>query len=286
MIRKFSFLCIRPNLLFSLGLAAIAGIGHAQQETWQDPATGLTFTKIEAGCFDMGAAAALPDKPSQPAKGPRHDETPRHRVCLDAFWIGRYEVTEAQWQRLMSDKDFKTDISHGDRAKSNISFIAARSLLDRINSKSKTEPRYRLPTEAEWEYACRANDVVAPFAEQTGENEEKLAELAWHEHPPRADMLPAPVGRKTPNAWGLHDMLGNVWEWTADAYYPDAYGRHTARNPRITDENGKHVIRGGSFKSRFWQTRCGVRSFGLADDPLPTVGLRLVVDNVPIDRPR
>ena len=122
----------------------------------------------------------------------------------------------------------------------------------------KTGKKYRLPTEAEWEYACRAGTTNAFGATA---DEAKLAEYGWYFE--NADMEPHAVGTKKPNAWGLYDMQGNVLEWVADFYSPKAYGESAGlvKNPTGPKEGKVHVARGGHYDAEAKELRCGARAF-------------------------
>jgi formylglycine-generating enzyme required for sulfatase activity len=100
--------------------------------------------------------------------------------------------------------------------------------------------------------------------------------VAWFNRPVRSDPHSRGVGQKIPNAWGLYDMLGNLWEWTADEYRADGYRLHQASNPLVEQDGARRVIRGASYSSDRFLVRCGSRNYGIPDDPLPTQGLRLV----------
>jgi len=121
----------------------------------------------------------------------------------------------------------------------------------------KTGRKYRLPTEAEWEYAARAG-TTTPFGEV--DSAEKLTEVAWFK--PNSNGEPHPVGRKKPNAWGLYDMRGNVWEWVWDLYAPDAYQQcaNQLENPTGPATGADHVVRGGCHSSSWEELRSAARS--------------------------
>ena len=124
----------------------------------------------------------------------------------------------------------------------------------------KTGGSYRLPTEAEWEYACRAG---TSNAYSFGDSADQLADYVWYED--TADAETSEVGKKKPNAWGLHDMLGNVREWVHDFYSPTAYGEAAAKQPAVNPQGpttGKvHVARGGDYTSGAADLRCAARTF-------------------------
>ncbi|WP_207060663.1 formylglycine-generating enzyme family protein [Motiliproteus sp. SC1-56] len=231
----------------------------------------MAFTRVDAGCFLMGHNQVEAPPPGQVVEGPRSDEYPQHQVCVDVFDLGTYEVTQQEWYAVMGGPK----PTHPQRPVANISREQIGYFLEKLNS-LQSESRYRLPTEAEWEYACRAggHDEGTNFHDMA--RRDRLMEVAWYRRPVRPDATPEPVGSKLPNAWGLYDMLGNVWEHTADSYVSDAYATHAENNPVTQSPTDKYVIRGGSYKSEHFQVRCGSRVYSLSDDPLPTVGFRLV----------
>jgi formylglycine-generating enzyme required for sulfatase activity len=168
------------------------------------------------------------------------DEKPVHQVTLSSFEIGKYEVTQAEWISIMSSNP---SMFKGSRLPvENVTWAAVQIYIDTLND--KTGRRYRLPTEAEWEYACRAGT--------TGDRYGDLDAIAWY--PANSGGLTHEVGGKAPNAFGLYDMIGNVWEWVHECYGP--YSPEPAVNPRGDSQNCDesagipnihHVVRGGSW---------------------------------------
>ena len=257
--------------LLTLGLLFLCASTTAAEEVWTEPVTGMPFVAIPKGCFRMGTAIAVP--PMADTQWDRvkfkgsmsDDEMPQHEVCVDAFWMGKFEVRYQEWDMLMPDAP---RMEGQDVAVSNISWQQARTFAERLTERSGGKHVFRLPTEAEWEYACRAG--------QKAEAEE-LSKSAWYQY--RAQK-PAPAGKLQPNAFGLHDMLGNVWEWTADSYAATAYRQHKLYNPRMDKGGNKgndmRVIRGASFRTELEQVRCAQRGRYAADEGLDSIGLRLV----------
>lgn len=256
------------------------------------------------------------------------DEQPRHRVHIRrAFWLGQHEVTVGQFRRFLAASGHRPEsIADGtggygyradyDPAASvrgdafegrdpryswadpgfaqgdehpvvNVSWNDAVALARWLSVQEGR--RYRLPTEAEWEYACRAGDGRLypggdhPAVLQTQANFfDQDSAARWPEW--RAHAMPwrdghaftAPVGRFAANAFGLHDMLGNVWEWTGDWYAEDAYANGPRVDPQGADDGHVRVRRGGSWHSWALYTRCGYRNVNTASTRYTLVGIRLL----------
>jgi formylglycine-generating enzyme len=247
--------------------------------TWTEPTSGIEFVKIGKGCFQMGAAQASRNNPEQGPAVPMPDEVPRHEVCVDGFWIGKFEVTRAQWQRVMSPG--AREAGHPQRPMLKIAPEDAKQFLQRLNAQAgDRDGAYRLPTEAEWEYACRAGQAPDDHAELSPDVDaiNRLKTVAWYQElsSDAYDLETLNAGEMAANAWGLHDMLGNALELVQDDYDENAYRRHARMNPTISGDGSRYVLRGGSFKSEWWHVRCGARMFGIAGGRLETVGLRIV----------
>lgn len=258
----------------ALGLASSAALGR--DASWTDPVTGLVFVSIPKSCFQMGTAEAVSPSGSLGWRriGTRvslsADEAPRHRVCLDAFWVAKHEVRQSDWSKVMGTGD--PPPGSVDRPVSGVSWEQAREFAARLTRLAEKTRVYRLPTEAEWEAVCRAGreeSKDAPLAELVGE--------AWFGGTGRSLFEPSPVGTLKPNALGVHDLLGNVWEWVEDAYRADAYTRHDLFNPVVAGNGRQRVIRGGSYRSEVSQMRCANRSFYDRSETLPQIGFRLVM---------
>ena len=183
----------------------------------------MAFQPIKAGQFTMGSPDTDKDAPS--------DEKPAHTVNVPKFAMGRYEVTNAQFHRF--------DPSHtedDDRSAAKVNWQQAKDFCQHYG--------FRLPTEAEWEYAARAGSTTRfPF----GDDENRLKDYAWCDYG-AVKKQSQPVGGLKPNAWGLHDMLGNVWEWVEDAWHDDYTGAPNDGGAWQSDVAGAgRVLRGGSW---------------------------------------
>ena len=236
------------------GLLMKAGYG---METYTN-SIGMRFVAIPPGNFLMGSPKGIGGD----------DEHPQHRAEISrAFLLGVTEVTQAQWQTIMGSNPSKFKGSQ--LPVENISWNDARKFIHRLNAKEDTN-KYRLPTEAEWEYACRAgSDGKWTF----GNDENRLKDYAWYEA--NSGGRTHPVGGKRPNAWGLYDMHGNAREWCQDWYDSDFYQQSPSRDPQGPASGSSRAIRGGSWFYDPSYARCAYR-FGV--NPVFTsygVGFRL-----------
>ncbi len=204
-------------------------------------------------------------------------EAPRHEVTLtEGFYLGKYEVTKKQWKAVMGTEPWagrKHVLPQPDSPAIRVSWNDAQEFIRRINSLKKG--RFRLPTEAEWEYACRAG-TAGRFYWGDDPDYSLIDRYAWY----KANSLDLRegfghiVGAKLPNSWGLYDMSGNVWELCQDRHGDYSPGRVT--DPEGPAEGTERVVRGGSyeFRSRFCRSavRINCRTDYLGDD----IGFRLV----------
>ena len=224
---------------------------------------GMEFAWIPPGKFQMGSTSQHAD----------NDEQPVTRVRLSSgFWMGRYEVTRAQWQAVMDPLGF---IEVSDRPVAEVSWEEVQEFIRRLNARPGGG-KYRLPTEAEWEYAARAGTTTDTYAgdiTQPEGNDPVLNGIAWYIR--NSNLSSQPVGRKAPNTWGLYDMLGNLWEWVGD-WYGD-YPGGSVTDPAGPGSGSVRGIRGGSWNNLARICRSASRtSWSSPGDRYYNVGFRLV----------
>ena len=238
---------IQKSVWPTLFAAALATSALAQQPPAAAPAAPaaaaapvkIEYVKIPAGEFMMGCSKGdtmcdMHD-PESPLKDFFKDlsESPAHMVKITKpFEMGKYVVTQAEWKKVMG-----TDVStfKGDNLPmENISWNQIQDFLTKINSMNDGF-KYRLPTEAEWEYAARAG-TTGPLIGDS------LDAIAWYDQ--KGGPKTKAVGTKAPNAWGLYDMQGNVWQWVQDAY--SGYKKNEVSDP-VNNKGDKRVLRGGSW---------------------------------------
>lgn len=195
------------------------------------------------------------------------DEQPARTVDVAPFYLGKYEVTQAQWVAVM---DFNPSrYKDPRRPVEQVTWLQAQEFIQKLNKLENTN-KYRLPSEAEWEYAARAGSAGAYFF---GDEARDLARYAWFDA--KNDLGTAPVGKKHPNPWGLHDIYGNVWEWVEDCVHPDYQGAPSDARPWPGGDCGLRVVRGGGWNSPALYARSAVRGNAVPDLNDSGTGFRL-----------
>ena len=218
--------------------------------------TGMSLVLIPAGTFVMGTPAT---------ERQREDQERPHRVTLTRpFYLGRHEVTQREWRRVTGANP--SHFAGCDRCPvERVSYLDIATFLERLNAATSWRG-FRLPTEAEWEYACRAGGTHAYGASDALDRGRANYD----------GKKTTPVGGYPPNAWGLFDMPGNVWEWTSDDHC--AYPAGSVMDPAARCASGLKVIRGGSWRFGADSARCGLRYTHRPQDRGFSLGVRLAHD--------
>jgi hypothetical protein len=221
---------------------------------------GPEVVRVPTGCFEMGCVFENPDCSDS--------EKPVRRVCLDAFEMGVFEVTQDQWAAVMGQNPSYLKGGGGRLPVETVSWEDAREFIRRLNA--LTGKQYRLPTEAEWEYAARSGGKMETYA--GGEN---LFELGWFSQ--NSEWKTHPVGQKNPNGLGLYDMSGNVWEWVEDHWHSsyESEDAPTDGSAWVNAPRAKRVVRGGGWGSGPRNCRSATRKSSLTDDRGRGIGFRL-----------
>ena len=215
---------------------------------WQN-SLGIEFARISAGTFRMGSPSG--------ESGRDNDEGPVHRVTISRdFYMGITEVTQRQWLAVMGTNPSHFSNCGNDCPVETVSWFDVVKFCNRLSEREGLKPAYRrssgittwdksadgyrLPTEAEWEYACRAGTTTRFY---TGNSDSDLDHAGWYKE--NSGSMTHPVGQKAPNAWGLYDMHGNVWEWCWDWF--DKYSSALVIDPEGSTRSSVRVVRGGSW---------------------------------------
>ncbi len=221
----------------------------------------IDMVPVKGGCFQMGALFS----------DEKQDEKPVHEVCVGDFLIGKYEVTQAQWQKVMGKNPSYFKKCGGNCPVEQVCWDDVQKFIEKLNKLSGK--KYRLPTEAEWEYAARSGGKEEKFA-GTGD-EEELKEYAWIEA--NAGKKTHPVGKKKPNGLGLYDMSGNVLEWVSDRYDYEYYKHSPKDNPTGAENGTNYVLRSGSWSSKPKYQRTAYRYCLTGDSRFSFTGFRLAL---------
>ena len=251
------------------------------------PFESSDFVKITPGCFTMGSAFG---------EEARQNDELDHPVCLtNDFMMGKYEVTQAQWEAVMGKNPAYFKGCGTNCPVERVSWSDVQTFIFRLNL--MTNDNYRLPTEAEWEYAARSNTSTATYAgdiELEGSNNAPgLNKIAWYSGNTKVKYKGGkycedwdekqfssircgtqPVGRKQPNSWGLYDMIGNVWELTDDWY--GSFSSKTSNDPRGAATGDLKVAKGGNWSDSLQQNRAASRYGFAVKEKANNLGFRLV----------
>ncbi|NEP30631.1 formylglycine-generating enzyme family protein [Moorena sp. SIO3B2] len=232
----------------------------------------LEMLPIPAGSFLMGSPTS--DNMSSDS------ERPQHQVNVKEFWMGQFPVTQVQWQAVAGYKQVDTSLnstpSHfkGDNLPvEQVSWYDAQEFCARLNVKFKSQlqgRKFRLPSEAEWEYACRAGTTTRYYY---GEDQSILGNYAWYGN---SDSKTHPVGQKIPNNWKLYDMMGNVFEWCEDTWHGNYDDAPVDGSASVVDNMNDYMARGGSWIITSIFCRCAHRVYGSPDNRNNNFGFRVV----------
>lgn len=251
-------------LSISLMLACGAGARNLANEPRIEyvnlPQSRLSLVRVPAGTSQMGTNQVITTSQGwdNEVERPVHDV----RITKD-FWMGRFPVTQSQWQEVMGNNPSYCRDAGPDAPVEQVSWNDSQAFIAKLNSQ-QTRWTVRLPTEAEWEYACRAGTTEETYG--------RLDEIAWYEG--NNTRSTHPVGQKLPNSFGLYDMLGNVWEWCQDWFEP--YTRASLVDPQGPATGEKRVMRGGCWYCDAIHCRAARRNRDPQDHLSRSIGFRIV----------
>jgi len=230
------------------------------------------LVSVSGGTFRMGAQNSDPQSDNYDTEA-RDNENPVHEVTLSNYYIGKFEITQQEWRTIMGDElDWPEQYGRGDDFSAyNVSRTEALRFVEKLSAMTRLP--FRLPTEAQWEYAARGGNRSLHLR-YSGSND--VDEVAWHKENANGSLHP--VGGKLSNELGLHDMSGNLWEWCSDTYgqYPS-----TPQTDPLADSGSPFVLRGGAWT--YFPTYCRVtcRDSYSGDDASVSVGFRVAMEHHP-----
>ena len=269
---KSSLKIMKILSISSLVVVLLVGISSETlgEEKFFTNSIGMKFVYIPPGTFMMGSAISPSDAVKRYGGEEKwyKNEYPQHKVAISKpFYMQATEVTQAQWREIMGNNpsSFKGD----DHPVEEVSWNDVKDFIRRLNQKEGTN-KYHLPTEAQWEYGCRAGSKTRFFF---GNSATSLGQYAWYSKNSGSKIHP--VGGKKPNTWGLYDMHGNVWEWCQDWYGDYPTGHVTA--PKGPSSGKYRVLRGGYWNNGARNCRSAVRGRGGTGD-CDYVGFRVARD--------
>lgn len=230
------------------------------------------MVSVSGGTFRMGAQNSDPQSDNYDTEA-RDNENPVHEVTLSNYFIGKFEITQQEWRTIMGDElDWPEQYGRGDDFPAyNVSRTEALRFMEKLSAMTRLP--FRLPTEAQWEYAARGGNRSLHLR-YSGSND--VDEVAWHKENANGSLHP--VGRKLPNELGLHDMSGSLWEWCLDTYgpYPS-----TPQTDPLVDSGSPFVLRGGSWTYLPTYCRVTCRDSYSGDDASVSVGFRVTMEHQP-----
>ncbi len=275
-IHLFLFLISIGVIVFSQGLNKVViahSISNSQHSVAESDSNKLAIAAIdfesemvlvERGTFIMGCTDEQGDQCEE-------NEKPKHSVTLNSFYISRYEVTQLQWLTVMG-----TNPSINSNCEScpveNISWNEVQEFISKLNG--LTGKNFRLPTEAEWEYAARGGSSADLTNSTVYAGSNSIDEVAWYWS--NSDKKSQPVGLKKPNSLGLYDMSGNVYEWCSDIY--GKFSKTSKTNPKGFSSGIYRILRGGGWYYYEWLCRVSSRYYSNPRNKSPYFGFRLAMD--------
>ena len=272
---------IMKKILFSLLLFGLIGVAPVEAKMSKEQQTQLNLprwsssvtsqqkavlqelidgmVKVEGGTFTMGAT-------SEQGSDARSNEKPTHQVTLSDYMIGKTEVTQEQWEAVMGSNPslFKGKNLPVQR----VSWNDCQEFIKKLNL--LTGLKFRLPTEAEWEYAARGGNKSRGYKYSGGDD---IGQVAWYWD--NSSSKTHPVATKAPNELGLYDMSGNAWEWCSD--WKGDYSSYSQTNPTGPASGSDRVIRGGDYFNNAWSSRVSSRFSYDPADRFDSLGLRLAL---------
>ncbi len=255
--RRFTILIAFVSLFSLTGCPILFGPPVAGQTRTFD---GIEFQWCPPGTFAMG---------SPMYEVGRNMDEPLHEVTLsEGFWLSKYPITQAQWENITGTNP--SNFAGADKPVENVSWDDVQDFLIYLNA-SSANAMYRLPTEAEWEYAYRAGTTTR-FYWGDDSSLTDIDNYAWYDT--NEGSQTHPVGQKLPNAWGLYDMAGNVEEWCQDTY--GTYPAGPVTDPQGPPPGNSKVLRGGAYNDDAVDVRAAARDFFNSDSRLDIAGFRLV----------
>jgi formylglycine-generating enzyme required for sulfatase activity len=272
------------SVLFGILVMSLAFSMNFAQESKPKPkiitnSIGIELVYIPAGSFNMGSPKPANDPFSNNNEKGEPNELPQHKVTIsNGFYLGKYEVTQEQWVAVMGDNpsNFKSEKVVGGNSRRHpveqVSWDDAQTFIQKLNQREGGD-RYRLPTEAEWEYACRAGTTTDYYG--------NVDSIAWYTD--NSGRSTHQVGQKQPNSFGLYDMSGNVMEWCQDLYDENYYSQSPGSNPAGPDSGPyliDRVLRGGSYGVKAKDVRSAFRSRSIPVSSFRNIGFRLASSSV------
>lgn len=265
-----TYLVLASVLLIAGAIGGVVWLKPFSEDCWsnfrsvvcKEPVFDMEFVKATGGKFEMGCGSWQ--------KNCAANEKPYHSVTITGFWIGKYEVTNGQWRKVMGMAPL-TESCGDECSVVNVSYQEAQQFIQKLNADQSKPGVYRLPTEAEWEYACRSGGKSEKYC--GGDNPDLVA---WHGQ--NSGGAVHKVGTKAPNGLGIYDMSGNISEWVEDWHEDGYYARSAQENPHGPSGGAHRMNRGGGWDLAPVFIRSTARSYASPDNRGNNLGLRVVRD--------